>query len=206
MSYDEGRWTILPFDPTERPGTPVVEVASETEDDTARVGRGYILAHLSALGREAADARFLIAGDGDDDCDPVLSEGRDRAARVGFRFRVPLQPDAVPFRSVERCEAAILVEGRGWLGCHPRREGVCLGWSTEPRWEWAIECLHATGCGETIVTGADLRLWNQEAEDFLVFDSGEFGPSLRWLTDYQRLQRMSVGAWPAEPRVTGAGV
>ena len=86
----------------------------------------------------------------------------------------------------------------------PDRHGICLGWAADPRWEWALQCPHAPGGCESAVTGEGLRLWNHRAQDFLVFDAGEFGPALRWLTDYQRLQRMSVGAREEAPRLPAA--
>ena len=196
MPYDEGRWRILPLEPADPVGAPVLDASVEGPAAEASVRPAYLLAHVPALSPDAEPGRFLQRSVGQEDgFDLTLGEHRLFAARVGFRFRAPIEPDepdALPFSSVERCETAILVEGGGWLGCQPHRHGICLGWATEPRWEWALQCQHPSECAETVVTGADLRLWNHEAADFLVFDEGEFGPALRWLTDYQRLQRIFV--------------
>lgn len=198
MPYDEGRWQILPLEPADPLGVPVLDVSADGLGGTMSVHPAYVLAHVPALSPETGPVRFLQLCDAQEDrIDLSLGERRPRAARVGFQFRGPLDPDEpepLPFSSVERCWTAIFVEGRGWLACRPHREGICLGWATEPRWEWAVQCLHPAVCAETVVTGAELRLWNDEAADFLVFDDGEFGPTLRWLNDYQRLQRICVGA------------
>jgi hypothetical protein len=198
MPYDEGRWQILPLEPADPLGVPVLEASADRPGADASVHPAYVLAHVPALSPDTGPTRFLQRSDAQDDgFDLTLGEHRGLAARVGFRFRGPFDPDEpepLPFSSVDRCWAAIFVEGRGWLGCRPRRQGMCLGWATEPRWEWAVQCLHPSVCGETVVTGAELRIWNEEAADFLVFDEGEYGPALRWLGDYQRLQRIAVGA------------
>ncbi len=198
MAYDEGRWRILPLEPSDPLGAPVIDASADGPAGHEHVRAAYVLANVPAMSQDPRPVRFLQrAGGQDDGIDLTLGEHRPLAAHVGFRFRAPIEPDepdALPFSSVERCETAIFVEGGGWLGCRPSHRGICLGWASAPRWEWALQCRHPSGCAETVVTGADLRLWNHEAADFLVFDGGEFGPALRWLTDYQRLQRMVVGA------------
>ncbi len=198
MPYDEGHWRILPLESTERLGVPVLDASCDDASTGASVQPAYVLAHVPTLNPDAGPAQYLQVSEADEDgIDLVLGDDRLLAARVGFRSHPPIEldePDDLPFPSVERCETAIFVEGRGWLACRPRRAGICLGWAKEPHFEWALQCLHPAAGADTVATGADVRLWNREAADFLVFDTGELGPAPRWLTDYQRLQRVLVGA------------
>lgn len=75
---------------------------------------------------------------------------------------------------------AINVRAGKWLVYQKGRNGINLGWSDAPKFEWLIK---GEPAGTPLVSGNQVGLFSTVENDYLMYESRDWGINLKWLKD-----------------------
>lgn len=75
---------------------------------------------------------------------------------------------------------AIHVRGGKWLVYKVRDEGVNLGWSDTPKFEWLFK---GGVAGAPVISGNQLGLYSTVENDHIMYEKRDWGINLKWYKD-----------------------